>query len=113
MIFEQVATGGCQSYVIGCTDTCAAAVIDPEIRQIDRYIGIATREGLRIRYVIDTHTHADHFSATDELAKALNVPVVMHRDSPAPFASMRLDDGDMLMIGNMRLMANRADGCSA
>ncbi|HSN38867.1 MAG TPA: MBL fold metallo-hydrolase [Burkholderiales bacterium] len=110
MIFEQIATGGCQSYVIGCTDTCAAAVIDPEIRQIDRYIGIATREGLRIRYVIDTHTHADHFSAADELAKALNVPVVMHRDSPAPFASMRLDDGDMLMIGNMRLMAMHTPG---
>ena len=29
MIFEQIATGGCQSYLIGCADTCAAAVIDP------------------------------------------------------------------------------------
>ena len=39
MIFEQVATGGCQSYLIGCADTCAAALIDPEISQIDHYIG--------------------------------------------------------------------------
>ena len=37
MIFEQVATGGCQSYLIGCSETCAAALIDPEISQIDRY----------------------------------------------------------------------------
>ena len=110
MKFEQIATGGCQSYVIGCAETCVAAVIDPEVRQIDRYFGIAAREGLRIRYVIDTHTHADHFSATDELARTLNVPVVMHRQSPAPFASLRLDDGDLLMVGNLRLKAIHTAG---
>ena len=63
MIFEQIATGGCQSYLIGCADTCAGALIDPETSQIDRYLGLAARDGLRIRFVIDTHTHADHFSA--------------------------------------------------
>ena len=70
--------------------------IDPEVRQIDRYQALAARDGLRIRFVIDTHTHADHFSATKQIGEALGVPVVMHRDSPAPFADMRLDDGDML-----------------
>ena len=68
MIFEQIATGGCQSYLIGCPDTRAGVLIDPEQRQIDRYLGLAAREGLRIRYVIDTHTHADHFSAAREIA---------------------------------------------
>ena len=61
MIFEQIATGGCQSYVIGCDETCAAAVVDPEASQVDRYLALAARHGLRIRYLIDTHTHADHF----------------------------------------------------
>ena len=40
MLFEQVATGGCQSYLIGCADTCAAALIDPELSQIDRYLAL-------------------------------------------------------------------------
>ena len=71
MIFEQIATGGCQSYLIGCGETCAAALIDPELSQIDHYLALAARDGLRIRYVIDTHTHADHFSATRELARQL------------------------------------------
>src|SRR5580704_15759819 len=110
MFFEQIATGGCQSYVIGCKETCAAAIIDPEVSQIDHYLGIATREGLRVRYVIDTHTHADHFSGTHELARALDVPVVMHHESPAPFASLRLDDGDMLLIGNVHLVAMHTPG---
>lgn len=110
MIFEQVATGGCQSYLVGCPDTLAAALIDPEVRQIDRYSALANRDGLRIRYVVDTHTHADHFSATKQIGEALGVPVVMHRDSPAPFASLRLDDDDMLMIGNLRLRAMHTPG---
>ncbi len=61
MIFEQVATGGCQSYLIGCADTRIAALIDPEISQIDHYLALASQGGVRIHYVIDTHTHADHF----------------------------------------------------
>jgi glyoxylase-like metal-dependent hydrolase (beta-lactamase superfamily II) len=110
MIFEQIATGGCQSYLVGCPETCIGALIDPEIRQIDRYQASAARDGLRLHYLIDTHTHADHFSATKHLGKTLGVPIVMHRDSPAPFASLRLQDGDMLLIGNLRLQAMHTPG---
>jgi glyoxylase-like metal-dependent hydrolase (beta-lactamase superfamily II)/rhodanese-related sulfurtransferase len=110
MIFLQIATGGCQSYLVGCPETCAAALIDPEIHQIDRYQALASREGLRIRYAIDTHTHADHFSATRQIARTLGIPVVMHRDSPAPFADLRLDDGDMLAVGQLRLQAMHTPG---
>jgi len=110
MIFEQIATGGCQSYLIGCPETCVGALIDPELRQIDRYQASAARDGLRIRYLVDTHTHADHFSATHRLAELLDVPVVMHRDSPAPFADLRLQDGDMLLVGNLRLQAMHTPG---
>ncbi len=110
MIFEQVVTGGCQSYLIGCADTCWAALVDPEVRQIDRYQALAARDGLRIKFVIDTHTHADHFSATRQIGEAMGVPVVMHRESHAPFADMRLDDGDMLAIGNLRLHALHTPG---
>jgi glyoxylase-like metal-dependent hydrolase (beta-lactamase superfamily II) len=103
MIFEQIATGGCQSYLVGCPEACVGVLIDPELRQIDRYLASAARDGLRIRYLVDTHTHADHFSATHELGARLDVPVVMHTLSPAPFASLRVADGDMLAVGNLRL----------
>jgi glyoxylase-like metal-dependent hydrolase (beta-lactamase superfamily II) len=110
MIFEQIDSSGCQSYLIGCGETCAAAVIDPEISQIDRYVALAARDGLRIHYLIDTHTHADHFSATQQLAHQLGVPVVMHRASPAPFVDMRLDDGDMVAVGRLRLQVRHTPG---
>jgi glyoxylase-like metal-dependent hydrolase (beta-lactamase superfamily II) len=110
MIFEQIPTGGCQSYLVGCADACSAVLIDPELKQIDRYLASAAREGLRIRYLIDTHTHADHFSATHELARRLDVPVVMHTLSPAPYATLRVNDGDMLAVGNLRLQFMHTPG---
>ena len=36
MIFEHFSAGGCQSYLVGCADSCAAVLIDPEASQIDR-----------------------------------------------------------------------------
>ncbi|ARS27571.1 MBL fold metallo-hydrolase [Sphingomonas sp. KC8] len=110
MIFEQVATGGCQSYLLGCEATRAAVLIDPELAQIDHYRGLASQQGVHIRYIIDTHTHADHFSASRELARAWHVPVVMHRLSPAPYVDMRLDDGEMLIVGGLRLKALHTPG---
>jgi glyoxylase-like metal-dependent hydrolase (beta-lactamase superfamily II)/rhodanese-related sulfurtransferase len=110
VIFEQIPTNGCQSYLIGCEDTSVGALIDPEIGHIDRYLARAARDGLRIRYLIDTHTHADHFSATRELAKRLGVPVAMYRTSPAPFVDMRLDDGEMLIIGRLRVKVMHTPG---
>ena len=110
MIFEQVATGGCQSYLIGCESTRTAVLIDPELTQMDRYLGLAARDGLRIRYAIDTHTHADHFSASRELSEQLGIPVVASTLSPAPYVKLRLDDGELLQVGGLKLRALHTPG---
>lgn len=110
MIFEQIATGGCQSYLLGCEATRAAVLIDPELSRIDHYRGLCAQHGLTVKYVVDTHTHADHFSASRELGKALRAPVVMHRLAPAPYAELRLDDGDMLIAGELKLVVRHTPG---
>lgn len=110
MFFEQIATGGCRSYLIGCGETCAAALIDPEVSQIDRYLALASHHGVRIRYLIDTHTHADHFSASRQLSRHLGVPIMMHQSSPAPFVDMRLGDGESIALGKLRLKVMHTPG---
>jgi len=110
MIFEQIATGGCQSYLLGCDGSQSGILIDPHLNQMDRYLGLAAKAGLRIRYVLDTHTHADHFSAAKELGRTLDVPVVTSKLSPAPYASFKLEDGEILRVGNMRLRALHTPG---
>lgn len=110
MYFEQIATGGCQSYVLACLNTRKAAVIDPEQKQIERYAGILAREGFHLQVLIDTHTHADHFSGSREMSERMGVPVAMHRLSPSPYASIRLDDGDLVCVGELRLQALHTPG---
>ncbi len=110
MILEQIASNGCLSYLIGCAETCAGAVIDANQAQIDRYTALAAKDGLKIKYVIDTHTHADHFSAAKQMGEALGAKVVVFRDSPAPYADVRLDDGDMLAVGKLRVKAMHTPG---
>jgi glyoxylase-like metal-dependent hydrolase (beta-lactamase superfamily II) len=110
MFFEEIRSGGCCSYVIACGETCAGVIVDPELSQIDRTLGLLGRAGVRPHYVVDTHTHADHFSASRELARRLGIPRVMHRASVAPDVDVRLDDGETLIAGRLRLRAVATPG---
>ncbi len=110
MIFEEIRSGGCCSYVVACGETCAGVVIDPELSQIDRTLALLAKVGIRVHYVVDTHTHADHFTASRELARRLGVPRVMHRVSVAPDVDVRLDDGETLIAGKMRSRAIATPG---
>ena len=102
MFFESITDGGCKSYVIACQETCQAAIIDPSLAKLDHYAGIINREGLSLRYIIETHTHADHFSAAKHLGQQFNAPIVMHRYSPAPHVDIHVEDGHSLVIGELR-----------
>jgi glyoxylase-like metal-dependent hydrolase (beta-lactamase superfamily II) len=110
VVFEEIRSGGCCSYLIGCEKSAAAIAIDPLLAQRGRYAALAAARGLRIAYVLDTHTHADHFSAVRVLARELGVPAVLHRASPAPFADLRVEDGESLIVGELRLVVMHTPG---
>ncbi len=110
MHIETFANGGCRSYLVSCEASGRALLIDPEIHLVERYKSALARDGLSLSYLLDTHTHADHFSASRMLGTSLGVPIVHGRKSPAPFADMRLDDGDMLVAGEIRLKAMATPG---
>ena len=110
MILETLRHGGCVSYLVGCESTSQAIAIDPQQPLVDRLLGLAAARGLRLRYALDTHTHADHFSAAHRLAEQLGIPSVMHRDSPAPFVDLRVDAGETLIVGDLRLQVLHTPG---
>lgn len=60
------------AYLIGCQRTGAAILFDPQ-RDIDRYVDLARREGLRIKAVAETHIHADFLSGAREFAERYGV----------------------------------------
>jgi glyoxylase-like metal-dependent hydrolase (beta-lactamase superfamily II)/rhodanese-related sulfurtransferase len=103
MIFQQFRAGGCLSYLVGCESTRSAALVDPEVSLLDVYLGELTSHGLRLGYVIDTHTHADHFSAATTIARRLSVPTVMHQSTDALHVDLRVEDGETLRVGHERI----------
>ena len=113
MIFHQVRDGGCLSYLLACEETRAGVLIDPNIHQLDTYLSLANRDGVTIAYVIDTHTHADHFSASRELLKRLNVQLVMHRSTNSRLVGITVDDGEMIVAGKMQLKVIYTPGHTA
>jgi len=75
-----------------------AAVIDPQ-RDVDIYVDAARTLGVRIRWVIETHLHADFVSGHLELAQRSGATICLGAGSGAEFAHRALQDGDELRLG--------------
>ena len=87
------------SYFGGCGTHAAAAVVDP-IGDIAPYLRVAEEADTRIRYVVDTHLHADHISAGRALAEAAGAEYVLFAESAVTFPFRGARDGDVLELGN-------------
>jgi len=88
------------SYFIGSEGE--AVVVDPR-RDIDIYIDEARQHGFTIKYVIETHLHADFVSGHQELAVRTGARVVFGAAAPAQFDFMPVHDGDEIRIGSVTL----------
>ncbi|MGI9065551.1 MAG: MBL fold metallo-hydrolase [Pyrinomonadaceae bacterium] len=84
------------SYLIGSDGE--AAVVDPQ-RDVDQYIAEAEAQGLKIKYVIETHLHADFVSGHRELADRAGAEVVIGAKAGATFPHRGVLDGDEITIG--------------
>jgi glyoxylase-like metal-dependent hydrolase (beta-lactamase superfamily II) len=90
------------SYLLGCVGQGASAVVDP-LFPIESYLRAAEAERTPIRFVIDTHLHADHLSAGRALAAAVGADYVLHEGAAAAFAFRAARDGETLALGNVAL----------
>jgi len=88
------------SYLIGSKGE--AAVVDPQ-RDVDQYIAEADAEGFKIRYVIETHLHADFVSGHRELAARTGAEIIFSEKAGVEFPHRSAKDGDELTCGDVKL----------
>jgi hydroxyacylglutathione hydrolase len=97
------------SYLLGCAGRSAAGVVDP-VGEIEPYLAVAEQHGMKIRYVIDTHVHADHLSPGRALAAAAGAEYVLHTDAPVEYPFRRVRDGERLDLGNVSVQVLHTPG---
>jgi glyoxylase-like metal-dependent hydrolase (beta-lactamase superfamily II) len=97
------------SYLFGCAGHAAAAVVDP-VGDIAPYLRVAEETGMRIRYVIDTHLHADHVSAGRALAEAAGAEYVLFAEANVVFPFRGVRDGEALELGNVSIQILHTPG---
>ena len=102
MFFKQFYLGclAHASYLIGSHGE--AVVVDPQ-RDVDQYITEAGTQGLQIKYVVETHLHADFVSGHRELASRTGAQIVFGEKAGATFAHKPVRDGDELKVGDITL----------
>ncbi|HUF75911.1 MAG TPA: MBL fold metallo-hydrolase [Longimicrobiales bacterium] len=97
------------SYLLGCAGKGVGAVVDP-VERTGPYLRDAQALGLELRYVIDTHVHADHRSGARALADATGAAYVLYAESGAQFDFEPVTEGATLELGNVSLRVLHTPG---
>ena len=107
MIFEQLfdIKSSTYTYIISSGKGREALIIDPVIENTNEYIKILENLKLKLVKVIDTHIHADHISALNELNKRTKCTRVMGEKSKSEVIDLKLKDNEKIKVENIELKA--------
>ena len=97
------------SYLVGDEASGEAAVVDPQ-RDVSAYRADAEAAGLRVRYVIETHLHADFLSGHLELADRTGAEICYGEAAETDFPSRKLADGERISLGAVGLEVRATPG---
>ncbi len=86
-----------------------AAVIDP-LRDTDIYLSLARERNASIKYIFETHFHADFISGHLDLAKATGAPIIFGPDTQANFSIHLAKDGERFTLGNLSIEVMHTPG---
>lgn len=109
MKVEQLYTNCLSEAAYFIYDGKEAAVIDP-LRDIDAYLDLAKKHNVTIKYIFETHFHADFVSGHLELSKATGAPIVYGPLAHPNFDFIAAKDGDIFRIGNATIKAIHTPG---
>lgn len=109
MIVEQLYTNCLSEAAYFIASEGEAAVIDP-LRDVEVYLKMAEEKGVTIKYIFETHFHADFVSGHLELAQKTNAPIVYGPGTKAGFKFYEAKDGEEFTIGKLKLKALHTPG---
>jgi hydroxyacylglutathione hydrolase len=121
-------------YIVGCEETKEAIVIDPGFdrdREAKEVLNFIEQNDLHVKYIVNTHGHADHTAGNGIIKKATGAPILIHEDDAimlttvaktlsrvfglrvtSPPADRTLQDGNVIQVGRTKLVVLHTPGHS-
>ena len=109
MKIEQIYTGCLAEAAYYIESNGEAVIIDP-LRETAPYIDRANKDSAKIKYVLETHFHADFVSGHIELAKKTGATIVFGPTAKPGYSAHVASDGEMLPVGNVKLKVLHTPG---
>lgn len=109
MNIEQIYTG-CLAHGAYFIESAGEAVVIDPLREIGPYLERAEKSGAKIKYVLETHFHADFVSGHLDLAKATGAQIVFGPNAKPNFNAHIATDGEVLKVGELALVVLHTPG---
>ncbi len=109
MKIEQIYTGCLAQGAYYIVSSGEAAIIDP-LREIQPYLERAQKDGVNIKYIFETHFHADFVSGHLDLSKSTNAPIVYGPTANPEFNAIIAEDGEEFKLGNITIKVLHTPG---
>ena len=112
MIFRQLfdPQSSTYTYLLADAATREAVLIDPVFEHARRDAALIEELGLKLRFTIETHVHADHVTGASLLKRQLGAKIALSKDSGAEGGDRYLVDGDSVAFGRHALEARSTPG---
>jgi sulfur dioxygenase len=98
------------TYLLGDPETKEAILIDPVVEMVDRDLKLIEDLGLTLKYVLDTHVHADHITASGEIRKRTGAQVGISSAYDMACPDLHLEDNQELKFGSHSIRAIHTPG---
>ena len=98
------------TYLLADKETKEAVIIDAVIEKVDRDLKLIDELGLKLKYVLDTHIHADHITGAGEIRKRTGAQTAVSKNSGVACADLLLKDGDKLDFGSHQIQVLETPG---
>lgn len=109
MVIEQIYTGCLAQGAYYIHDNGEGAIIDP-LREVQPYIDRATSDGVKIKYVFETHFHADFVSGHVSLSDRTGAPIIYGPNADPSFDAHIAKDGEEFTIGKIKIKVLHTPG---
>ncbi len=109
MVIEQIYTGCLAQGAYYIHSNGEAAIIDP-LREVSPYIKKAEKDGVKIKYIFETHFHADFVSGHVTLAQNTGAPIIYGPNANPSFDAHIAEDGEVFKLGNIRIKVLHTPG---